>query len=532
MASSWEAPEWEVPVNAELKCTSFKPFKFVGPVLLPHCGSSKRTNPYMRGFWAATIVFNMAFMGWFAFAPLMVWVRKDIGICDNAAEVALDLENTDCICQNDCRRTLVDAGIASVSFDVFMRFLMGAIIERAGPRNTDVLLLCYGAIVVACSAAVTSGEGLIVIRFFVSAMGATFVVNQVWNSILFDHSVVGIANATAGGWGNLGAGMVQVIMPAFYRLFHNHFGVSLSTSWRLCMLVPALVYVVLAVWVFFGSQDTPKGKFDVRMMGKQEKAGFKTYWECVKDYRVVLMFFQYGACFGTELVMHNLLHSYFHDTFHMDAVSAGMLAFCFGGCNIYARPLGGLLSDWASSRMGMRGRLWVHFFSLLGQGATLFGFASVTPAQGWGFALFWLILFATFVNMAEGTSYGIVPFMIPEHLAVVSAIVGAGGTLGAVIVSSTLYRFASDDVTAMKWNALYVVVSSFTVFAMRWENLGSMFSSGTCKPAASIPASTPGAALPGEPEKLPYKQEGSTGPSISEVVVPDAAVPPDAPSSI
>lgn len=298
------------------------------------------------------------------------------------------------------------------------------------------------------------------------------------------------------------------------------------------MLVPALVYVVLAVWVFFGSQDTPKGKFDVRMMGKQEKAGFKTYWECVKDYRVVLMFFQYGACFGTELVMHNLLHSYFHDTFHMDAVSAGMLAFCFGGCNIYARPLGGLLSDWASSRMGMRGRLWVHFFSLLGQGATLFGFASVTPAQGWGFALFWLILFATFVNMAEGTSYGIVPFMIPEHLAVVSAIVGAGGTLGAVIVSSTLYRFASDDVTAMKWNALYVVVSSFTVFAMRWENLGSMFSSGTCKPAASIPASTPGAALPGEPEKLPYKQEGSTGPSISEVVFPDAAVPPDAPSSI
>jgi hypothetical protein len=34
---------------------------------------------------------------------------------------------------------------------------------------------------------------------------------------------------------------------------------------------------------------------------------------------------------------------------------------------------------------------------------------------------------AIFVNAAEGTSYGIVPYMIPQHLAIVSAVVGAGG---------------------------------------------------------------------------------------------------------
>ena len=44
-----------------------------------------------------------------------------------------------------------------------------------------------------------------------------------------------------------------------------------------------------------------------------------------------------------------------------------------------------------------------------------------------------IVLMAIFVNAAEGTSYGIVPYMIPQHLAIVSAVVGAGGTAGSVI---------------------------------------------------------------------------------------------------
>jgi len=89
-------------------------------------------------------------------------------------------------------------------------------------------------------------SGLIAVRFFVSALGSTFVVNQFWNSIMFNKSVVGTANATAGGWGNLGGGLTQILMPLFYKFWHDGLGVSLNMSWRLAMLFPATFYIFLA----------------------------------------------------------------------------------------------------------------------------------------------------------------------------------------------------------------------------------------------------------------------------------------------
>ena len=54
--------------------------------------------------------------------------------------------------------------------------------------------------------------------------------------------------------------------------------------------------------------DTPKAKrFDVAVTGKTQKPSLWDYVEVVKDVRVVVMIFQYSACFGTELAMNNQL---------------------------------------------------------------------------------------------------------------------------------------------------------------------------------------------------------------------------------
>merc|ERR1719486_235789 len=372
----------------------------------------------MRAFWAATLAFMLGFIGWFAFAPLMTVVRKDIGVCDNDAAVQLDIENVKCVCKKGCKTTLGNAKMASVSFDVFTRFILGSVIEVLGPKNTDVMLLLFGS---------------------------PFVVNQFWNSIMFDSCVVGTANATAGGWGNLGGGLTQTIMPLLYRFWHDGLGFSLAASWRLAMLFPAVVFVVLAVWIFFCSQDTTKGKFDTSILGKTTKAGPMTYLKCLADNRVFLMIFQYSACFGCELVMNNTLATHFHDYFGVDLVAAGALAMSFGAMNLFARSVGGIASDWANQKCGMCGRLWMHFISLFGQAIFLFLFGCVDQDMGWPVALVVLIIFAIFVNMAEGTSYGIVPYMIPQELAIVSAMVGAGGTLGAVIATRLCYMTTEDD---------------------------------------------------------------------------------------
>jgi len=503
-----------VPVNAQNKCTEFKPFKLkAGCIPVPHCGRRRSTSPHMRAFWGATLGFMFAFIGWFAFAPLMTVVRKDIGVCDNNAAVQLDIENTKCVCKIDCKTTLGNAKMASVSFDVFTRFILGSVIEVMGPRNTDVLLLLLGTVFVGSGVLVTNGTGLIIVRFFVSCLGSTFVVNQFWNSIMFDNAIVGTANATAGGWGNLGGGLTQTLMPLMYRFWHDGLGFSLAASWRLAMTFPAALFVVLAAWIFFCTQDTTSGKFDTTILGKTTKAGPMTYLKCLADYRVFLMIFQYSACFGCELVMNNTLASHFHDYFGVELVAAGALAMSFGAMNLFARSVGGILSDWANVKCGMCGRLWMHFISLFGQAVFLFLFGCVNKDMGWPVALVVLIIFAIFVNMAEGTSYGIVPYMIPQELAIVSAMVGAGGTLGAVIATRLCYMTTEDELLPFQLHAAYVMFWALTCFLMRWEHLGSMFGGPAGPKGAKTPESTTtaNATREGEPEQPPAAEPDVVG---------------------
>merc|ERR1712176_422871 len=96
--------------------------------------------------------------------------------------------------------------------------------------------------------------------------------------------------------------------------------------------------------------------------------------------------------------------------------------------------------------------------------------------------------------MAEGTSYGIVPYMIPDELAVVSAMVGAGGTLGAVIATWAFYKYVEDDLLPFKLHAGYVMFWALTCFLMRWDNLGSMFGQGAGE-AVKAPADKSPAAI-------------------------------------
>merc|ERR1711896_98935 len=106
----------------------------------------------------------------------------------------------------------------------------------------------------------------------------------------------------------------------------------------------------------------------------------------------------------------------------------------------------------------------------------LFVFANVSNDYQWYHALAALILFSLCVQMAEGTSYGIVPFMKPEQLACVSALVGAGGNAGAVFAGFAFYKQDWDDtLTPSKLHAGFVVSMSILSPLFYWPEYGSMF---------------------------------------------------------
>merc|ERR1711976_1008443 len=246
------------------------------------------------------------------------------------------------------------------------------------------------------------------------------------------------------------------------------------------MIVPGVLFVIIAITMKAFLWDTPTAKrFTVADTGKTSKASLWDYVECLKDVRVVVTIFQYSACFGTELAMNAQLATHFRTYFQMEATDAGALASAFGGMNLFARSLGGIGSDILFAKFGFPGRIWAQFLALFFEAIFLFAFGCVSNDNEWYVALMVLICFSTFVQMAEGTSYGIVPFMIPKQLAIVSALVGAGGNLGAVIAGKCFYAPIDDELLPFKIHAGYVMFWTLLSPVYYWPHLGGMFTGPT-----------------------------------------------------
>ena len=145
-----------------------------------------------------------------------------------------------------------------------------------------------------------------------------------------------------------------------------------------------------------------------------------------------LLFIQYTCCFGVELTMNNATATYFKEEFAMSTESAAAIASIFGWMNLFARGLGGFTSDKFNSKMGMRGRLLWQSVCLFIEGAMVLIFAN---SSNLGFAIFILVIFSSFVQAAEGSSYGIVPYVEPPATGSIAGIIGAGGNTGAIFFS-------------------------------------------------------------------------------------------------
>jgi NNP family nitrate/nitrite transporter-like MFS transporter len=405
------------------------------------------------------------------------------------------LKKVKCVCGKgtSCKNVIATGGIASVSSAVFVRVALGTLLERYGPVNVQSFLLTFGAFWVAASALITAPWNYSLCRFLIGTAGATFVTNQFWCSMMFAPNVVGTANATAAGWGNLGGGVTQIfIIFALVIPMRELLDIEDDLSWRLAMLVPAFLFLLVAVVMKLCCWDLPnKKRFDPTGY-KLTKPSMNDYCVCLKDLKVVVMVVQYGACFGIELAMNNQLATHFRVYFQMDAGRSAALASSFGLMNLFGRCLGGVSSDLMYSRFGFRGRLWAQFLALLGEGLFLFAFGCVSNEYHWSYALATIVPFSVCVQVAEGTSYGLVPFMKPEQLAVVSALVGAGGNVGAVFSGFAFKHDWEDTLTPFKFLAVCVIMTALMNPLYYWPQYGSMFSPPIEKPEKEAGEATPG----------------------------------------
>jgi len=300
-------------------------------------------QPHLRAFWTATFGFFSCFFSVFAPAALVPYLKRSV------AEGGIALT----------RSQGADAGSAAVASTIIMRMLCGPMCDAFGARKTFVLLLLLACPGIIGLIFIQSGEQLIFCRLVIGLGLAAFVTCQVWCSQMFNKKVVGIANATAGGWGNLGGGVTQLVMPQVMLALLGATNNNVNLSWRLCFIVPLAFHIVSAACILSG-RDLPDGNYKQleKAGAKQKVKGSIVAKIGLSNVNAWILFLTYGLCFGIELTMNNKVVPYFNRYYALNPQMSGILGSCFGLMNLFARSWGGLLSDAMNARYGMRGRLW------------------------------------------------------------------------------------------------------------------------------------------------------------------------------
>ncbi|ARS52806.1 MFS transporter [Kushneria konosiri] len=407
------------------------------------------STPQMRAFHLSWFAFHVCFFGWFGIAPLMAVVRDDLGLT---------------------KTQIGNTIIASVAITIVVRLLIGLLCDRIGPRKAYTWLLCLGSLPVMLIGLADSFETFLMARLAIGAIGASFVITQYHSTIMFAPNVVGTANATTAGWGNLGGGTTQILMPLVFSGVLM-LGVSETLGWRLAMVVPGIVLFLTGIAYYRLTQDAPNGNFDeLRARGElpeatREHGAFQSFAAAAKDIRVWALFLVYAACFGVELTINNIAAIYFFDTFSLNLATAGLIAGLFGMMNLFARTLGGVFSDLFARKSGLKGRVRWLFLAMLCEGIALIGFAHMEVLA---LAIGIMLVFSLFVQMAEGATFGVVPFINKKALGAVAGIVGAGGNAGAVAAG---FLFRSEALTYQEglfYLGVAVVVISLAALAVRF----------------------------------------------------------------
>ncbi|MES0874936.1 MFS transporter [Sinimarinibacterium thermocellulolyticum] len=422
------------------------------PNIQPH---SKATSirlfslatPQMRAFHLAWLAFFVCFFAWFACAPLMPVIKGEFGLTKDQ---------------------IANINIAAVAVTIFARLIIGPLCDRYGPRKAYTGLLLVGALPVFGVAAAQSYESFLFFRLAIGAIGASFVITQYHTSVMFAPNVVGTANATTAGWGNAGGGATQTLMPLVLAAV-IWLGVEQAMGWRIALLTPGILMLVCA-WLYWRyTQDCPAGNYSaLRATGLLPETGKKAGWDSFKracgNYRVWLLFVTYGACFGVEIFIHNIAASYYVERFDLSLKAAGLAAGSFGLLALFARALGGYVSDRVARRFGLDGRGLLLFALILGEGLGLLWFAKAGTAA---FAIVAMIAFGLFTHMACGATYALVPFVDRNALGGVAGIIGAGGNVGAV-AAGFLMKGAASMQECLFMLGVFVTVASLCAIAVRF----------------------------------------------------------------
>lgn len=424
-------------------------------------------NPEIRALHLTWIAFFISFYVWFNMAPLATTILKN-----NAWLTAKDLKII---------------AICNVALTIPARLITGMALDKYGPRRVFAVLMVICGIPALFFAFGNTLSQLLVSRLVLSSIGASFVVGIHMTALWFKPKDIGFAEGFYAGWGNFGSAGAAMTLPTIALLLwggDNGWRYAIAVSGIMMMAYGVYYWFAITDGPVGSIHRRPRkvAALEVSTWGDMiqliiwtiptvgilsilvwriHSAGYISdngallaylaiaavvVFQIVQIFRVNVPVLKKGvpeddkypfssvaalnatyfANFGAELAVVSMLPAFFESVWTLTPAAAGMIAASFAFVNLFARPLGGWISDRFSSRKTI---MMVYMFGIA------VGFAIMgTMNSAWPIAIATLVTVccSMFVQGAEGATFGIIPSIKRRLTGQISGMAGAYGNVGAV----------------------------------------------------------------------------------------------------
>ncbi|TNF54279.1 MAG: MFS transporter, partial [Burkholderiales bacterium] len=343
-------------------------------------------NREIKALHLTWIAFFICFYVWFNMAPLASSMLKSVGW----------------LTKDDIRLF----AIANVALTIPARILVGMALDRFGPRRVFSILMVLMAAPTLVFAFGDSKEQLFVSRLVLSSVGASFVVGIHMTALWFKPRDIGFAEGFYAGWGNFGSAAAAMTLPTIaLTMFGGDDGwrYAVAMSGVVMGLYGVFYWFAITDGPTADTHKKPRKAaalevssyrdlimlaiMTVPMVGilsilvwRVQRTGYIddiTAWACYLAIAVVILYqlvqvfrvnlpilkkgvpaddrypfssvaalnTTYFANFGAELAVVSMLPMFFEETWGLTAAAAGLIASTFAFVNLFARPMGGLVSD-------------------------------------------------------------------------------------------------------------------------------------------------------------------------------------------
>lgn len=424
-------------------------------------------NREIRALHLTWIAFFITFYVWFNMAPL----------------ASSMLASADWLTRDDIRLF----AIANVALTIPARILVGMALDRWGPRRVFSVLMVTMAVPTLFFAFGTTAMQLFMARLVMSSVGASFVVGIHMTALWFKPRDIGFAEGFYAGWGNFGSAAAAMTIPTVALVVFggdDGWRYAVATSGVIMAAYGVFYWFAITDGPAADTHRKPRKSaalevssyrdlvllilFTVPMVGilsllvyRVQLMGYidgltaslcyaaivvvVTYqvWQVLRvnlpilkhgvpeDDRypfssVAALNTTYFANFGAELAVVSMLPLFFQETWGLSPVAAGLIAASFAFVNLFARPMGGLVSD----RMGNRRFVMLTYMLGIAVGFALMGLLN----SSWPLIIAIAITIGCsfFVQGAEGATFGIIPSIKRRVTGQIAGMAGAYGNVGAV----------------------------------------------------------------------------------------------------